>query len=88
MAGRRVAGWGQLLLAVIGFCLMLGWFALLAVKLYNALVNDVESPSSAWLGEAGAAFFAAAWLWSLVTSLSVLRAAQGEEPAVPPKLKV
>ena len=88
MAGRRVAGCGQLLLAMIGFCMLAGWFALQALRTYNALVNDVESKSVAWLGEAGAAVFAAAWLWSLVTSLSVMREAQTTQPTLPPKLEV
>lgn len=80
MAGRRLAGLGQLLLALAGFCMVLGWFALLAVKTYNALINDVESPSVAWLGLTGAAVFAVAWLWSLFTSLSILREARATQP--------
>ena len=88
MARRRVAGVGQLLLAIVGFCLALGWVALQAVRTYNALVNDVEMNSVAWLGEAGAGVFVAAWLWSLVTSLSVLRKAQTTQPALPPRLEV
>ena len=76
MAGRRLAGLGQILLALGGFCMLMGWFALLVVKVYNELINDVASESVAWLGWAGAATFAAAWLWSLVTSLSVLREAR------------
>jgi len=79
MAGRRVAGSGQLLLAVAGFAMVLGWFTLLAIQTYNQLVNDNEAKSVAWLGEAGAATFIAAWLWSLVTSLSVLREARAHE---------
>ncbi len=80
MAGRRVAGVGQLLLAVAGFCLVLAWFALLAMRVYNALINDVETTPVNWPGEAGAAFFVVAWLWSLVTSLSILREARTAQP--------
>jgi hypothetical protein len=80
MAGRRVAGLGQLVVAVLGFCLFLGWFALLAAQTYNALVNGVESKSVAWLGAAGAGLVAASWFWSLATSLSVLREARAAEP--------
>ena len=79
MAGRRVAGIGQLLLAVAGFVMVVGWFVQLAVQTYNQLTNDVEPTSVARLGEAGAATFIAAWLWSLVTSLSVLREARANE---------
>ena len=79
MAGRRLAGIGQLLLAIIGFAMVTGWFALLAVQTYNQLTNDAQPKSAAWLGEAGAVMFIAAWLWSLVTSLSVLREARANE---------
>ena len=87
MAGRPVAGIGQLLVAVAGFVLVMLWFALRMSQLYNQVVNDAQPKSAAWAGEAGAALFAAAWLWSLVTSLSVLREARTSEPAPPPKLE-
>jgi len=83
MAGRRVAGIGQLLVAVAGFVMVIGWFVLLAMQIYNELINDAEPKSVAWLGEAGAVTFAAAWLWSLVTSLSVLREARANEDKPP-----
>jgi hypothetical protein len=87
MAGRRAAGIGQLLLATAGFLMVLGWFALLAMQAYNELVNDVRpSKPVAWLGAAGGGVFAVAWLWSLVTSLSVLRQARHTEAEVPPTL--
>jgi serine protease Do len=88
MAGRRLAGIGQLLLAVAGFVMVLGWFALNAVQMYNQLVNDAEPKSVARLGEAGAAVFIAAWLWSLVTSLSVLREARANERRSSPPIMI
>jgi len=80
MAGRRAAGIGQLLLAVAGFVMVVGWFVLLALQTYEQLINDAQPKSVAWLGIAGAMTFVAAWLWSLVTSLSVLREARANEP--------
>jgi len=80
MAGRRLAGIGQLLLAIAGFVMVVGWFALLALQIYNELLNDAQPKSVAWLGAVGAAIFAVAWLWSLVTSLSVLREARANDP--------
>jgi hypothetical protein len=79
MAGRRLAGIGQLLVAVAGFALVIGWFVLNSIQTYNQVVNDAEPKSVAGLGLAGAAVFIAAWLWSLVTSLSVLREARANE---------
>ena len=87
MAGRWVAGIGQLLVAVAGFVLVIGWFALLTINAYNQAANGAEPRSAAWLGEAGAALFTAAWLWALVTSLQLLRATKQCEPMrEPPRL--
>jgi hypothetical protein len=71
----------------MGFMMILGWFVLLAMQIYNEMMNDTRTDSAAWLGETGAAVFAAAWVWSLVTSLSVLRKARTAEPAPPPRLQ-
>ena len=87
MAGRPVAGIGQLLVAVAGFALVMLWFVLRMTQLYDQVVNDAQPQSAAWAWEVGAALFAAAWLWSLVTSLSVLRQARTAEPTAPPKLE-
>ena len=83
-----MAGIGQLLLAVAGFVMIMGWFVLLAMQIYNELVNDDQPKSVASLGEVGAAVFVAAWLWSLVTSLSILREARTDSSATPPRLEV
>ncbi|HOX57702.1 MAG TPA: hypothetical protein P5205_13720 [Candidatus Paceibacterota bacterium] len=79
MAGRRLAGLGQCLLALAGFGMVIGWFVLLALQSYNELLNDAPPKSVAWLGVAGGATFIAAWLWSLITSLSLLREARAVE---------
>lgn len=79
MAGRRLAGIGQLLLAIGGFVMVLGWFVLFALQMYEQIVNETEPKSVARVGEMGALLFLAAWLWSLVTSLSVLREARANE---------
>src|ERR1035437_2075132 len=88
MAGRPTAGLGQILVAVAGFVLVLIWFALRMLHLYEEVINDSQPKSVAWLGEAGAAVFVVAWLWSLATSLSVLREARANErrSAKPPVL--
>ena len=79
MAGRWVSGTGQLFLAVIGFGLVVAWFVTVMTQVYQQINSDVPPTSVAWLGEAGAVTFAAAWLWSLVTSFSLLREARANE---------
>jgi hypothetical protein len=79
MAGRRAAGMGQLLVAVAGFVMIVCWFVQVNLQVYNELVKDVPPKSVAWLGITGAVIFVAAWCWSLVTSLSILREARASE---------
>jgi len=93
LAGRFVAGVGQLLLAVTGFTLVVTWFVKVLIQVYSLVnMNSDEQPRSvAWLGLAGFGVFALAWLWALATSLGILRegrenAAAGFEPARPPPL--
>lgn len=83
MGGKIVAGIGQLLLALLGAGFVILWF----VKLLGEEVNlaEMETPVSyAKWGVAGACFFIASWLWSLLTSISMIREAKEQEPKPPP----
>jgi len=91
MARRVVAGTGQLLLAVAGFCLIVGWmFELFHRVILEQLGESAPPHSSGWMGTWGLICFGASWLWSLVTSLSLLRQVKADEPAgqkpLPPRL--
>jgi hypothetical protein len=90
MAGRVIGGIAQLALAVAGFVMVAAWFTELSIQLYRQIDGDSEPKSYAWLGEAGAVTFGAAWLCSLVTSLSLLRQAKTQMRAgperVPPRI--
>ena len=87
LAGHRLAGIGQLLLALAGFVMVLGWFAVRMIQLYHQVTDGAPSAPAGWLGAAGAATFAASWLWALATSLQVLKSARPNETRdVPPKL--
>jgi drug/metabolite transporter (DMT)-like permease len=81
MARRYLAGTGQLLLALLGFGLIVAWFICLMIQIvHQADDQGGSAPSVAWLGELGAAVFAVSWVWALVTSLSLLRDAKASEP--------
>jgi hypothetical protein len=78
VARRWIAGTGQLLLAVIGFVLMVFWFIKLMIRYYS-LINDPNpknTPIDFKLAVIGAGIFFIAWLWSWVTTISVLREAR------------
>jgi hypothetical protein len=91
MAGRYVAGTGQLLLALAGFGLIAAWFVLVMMRLYDQINLDSSPEIGAYgrVGLSGAALFAIAWVWSLVTSISLLRHArvsESELEGAPPKI--
>jgi hypothetical protein len=91
MARRAWAGTGQLLLALAGFVLIVGWmFELFHRLMLQQLGEPVPPGVSGWMGKWGLIFFGAGWLWSLVTSLGLLRQTKKDEPTgrkpVPPRL--
>src|SRR5580698_1676954 len=65
MARRYVAGTIQLLLAVVGFGLVMGWFIQLMLSMYRLAVDlpPVSNPYP-WMGKTGALIFFVAWLLS------------------------
>jgi len=76
MGGRRIAGTGQLLLALIGFVLLLGWMCDTSIS--SALKSSIPGcRTNRMPGSAnGLLAFAAGWVWSLITSISLLRQVQ------------
>jgi 4a-hydroxytetrahydrobiopterin dehydratase len=76
LCGRWIAGSGQLILAVAGFAIAAVWFVKEMIPYYGLMFSDAPPnlPSLKALAE-GAAVFAASWLWSAVTSVSLLREA-------------
>ena len=80
MARRWVAGLGQVTLSVVGFGLMLIWFyQLVVVQFYGQITGNVQTHPVGKIGLAGGILFAIGWLWSLVTSLSLMREASREK---------
>lgn len=83
MAGRWIAGIGQLVLAVSGFVMVVVWFFAVMIQYYGQIAGDTVVRPVGWIGEIGAILFVAAWLWALVTSVSLLRVAQANGPVEP-----
>jgi 4a-hydroxytetrahydrobiopterin dehydratase len=77
MAGRWIAGTGQLLLSLAGFVLIMVWFVQMMMRYYGQISGDstVNNPVVFTNLVLGAVLFALAWLWSLVTSISLVREA-------------
>lgn len=91
MARRVLAGTGQLLLALAGFILIVGWIFELCHHVFLQQLGEPAPPdSSGGMGKWGLICFGASWLWSLVTSLSLLRQAKADGPVetkpIPPRM--
>lgn len=99
LAGRKV-GYPQLTLAMIGFALTT-WFGLKFTawglrnlsELLHPTGDPLDNLLTAWRecrwAVAGLGIFGAAWLWALVTSMGILRAAraQAAPDAKPPVIR-
>jgi hypothetical protein len=90
MGGKFLEGLGQLALSVIGFLLVLGWFFQTMKEYYNLLDSNGPEISYTKYALAGLLFFGAAWFWSLLTSIRMIRDAKDEippaAPAPPPRI--
>ena len=77
IAGRWLAGSGQLLVFLAGFVIYCAWFIKSLKQYYSLMYSDapIENPGLSRLAWTGVAICAAAWLWSLVTSISLIREA-------------
>jgi len=84
MGGRPLAGGGQISIALIGFFLVIFWFFQTMKAYYGTMVGDSATPGNVHWLIAGGLFFGASWIWSLVTSISLIREAKTELPP-PPK---
>ncbi len=83
MAGRWVAGLGQLAVAVAGFVMVVVWFFKVMIQYYGQVTGEVQVRPVGWIGEVGAILFVASWFWALVTSVNLLRQAKAGGPAEP-----
>lgn len=76
LARRRVAGATQAAVAVLGAAMSLWWLVLLSRQWAEDGYFPWDGGDHFGLGIGGVLVFAAAWLWSLGTSLGVVRAAR------------
>lgn len=71
MAGRWIAGSGQLALAVAGCAMVVVWFFKVMIQYYGEINGDVQPHPVGWIGGTGGILFVASWFWALVTSISL-----------------
>jgi hypothetical protein len=83
MAGQRIVGALQMLLAVAGFVLVVAWFVLLVQDLLREFQSLPTRGNAAAFGWTGLALFGTAWGWSLLTGIQMVRAARRAETDAP-----
>lgn len=91
MARRKVAGAGQLALALAGCFLVVFWTCRLA---YDVTMEEIDQLGAQkpenWVMILGLILFGASWVWALVTSVGLWRQARelqkAERASLPPKL--
>jgi hypothetical protein len=76
VGGRLVAGTLQLAIAVGGAGMILVWLIRMIYRVFAGTRLLVAFAVSPWLWIIGLGALAAAWIWSLVSSLAMLREAQ------------
>lgn len=79
LARRVMAGAGQLIVFLAGFLLFVAFFVDEMRQLYGLMFSDGDVRLHYWLLWSGVGICAAAWLWSLVTSISFIREANRNE---------
>lgn len=78
LAGRWLAGCGQLLVFLAGFVIFCAWSFHNLTQYYNQMFSAAPPQDIGWNRTAslGVALCLAGWFWSLATSLSLLREAE------------
>jgi 4a-hydroxytetrahydrobiopterin dehydratase len=85
IAGHRVAGAGQLLIACSGFCVFLVYFARLIIEAFHtAMGAEPVEPLNDALWRWGLILFGVSWVWSGITSLQIW--SRSRRTAVPPRV--
>ena len=76
---RWIAGAGQLILCIAGFAVFMIWFVKEMIQYYGLITNDVPAQPQAqpiwWIAATGVSLVTVSWLWSAVTSVSLMREA-------------
>jgi 4a-hydroxytetrahydrobiopterin dehydratase len=78
---RWIAGAGQLVLCVAGFAVFMVWFVKQMIQYYGLINNDVPPPPAHpiwWIAAVGVSLVTVSWLWSAVTSVSLMREASAD----------
>ncbi|HKX56034.1 MAG TPA: hypothetical protein VJN01_08035 [Xanthomonadales bacterium] len=87
MAGRRLVGFMQALIMIVGCCAILAWVILQFNAGYKYVFDPMGTEAKwkamqppAWLGIVGGVLCIVAWLWGLFSSLQLLHESRRHQP--------
>ena|SRR5438874_4439431 len=78
VARRWIAGTGQLVLFLAGFTIFIVWFIKQMIQFYNQITGNAPAHPIGWIFLLGSSLCLVAWIWSLFTSLGLIRQAEKE----------
>ena len=78
LAGRRMVGFAQATLAMIGFILVISWVLWFVLTCLRTFAVPPNAGPFLRTGICGAALFVIAWFWALASSISILREARNQ----------
>lgn len=87
LAGRRLAGIGQIILVAAGSVMLFVWLFKVLTEYYALMFSDVRPQAIGWIGGTGGILFVISWLWAAVTSFSLFREASLQESQPLEKIK-
>ena len=76
LAGQRIVGCAQVIVALAGFTLLMIWFGWFFIEIFHTMQWPHATARIFWMGVMGVALFVASWFWALATSLQILRKAR------------
>jgi hypothetical protein len=87
MAGRRVIGFVQAAVMIVGFCTVLAYFAMYLAALYKFAMDASATEAKwkamqppMWMIIGGFGLTAVAWFWSLFSSFQILHESRRNQP--------
>ena len=90
-AGRAGEGAGKMILGLGGLLLLLAWFFIWVSRISESEVDGtIATRPPDWIWQSGVVGIVISWIWTIVTSFSMLREARTHEKEnnqnVPPRL--
>jgi hypothetical protein len=83
-AGRRIAGFGEIIIVFVGLALLGIWFFIWMGRIAESETDDtMAAVPPAWLWKYGVACIVVSWVWTVATCIGLVRQAYKQDNGVP-----